>query len=85
MELILWMSIAGFINIVLLKYKAERAKWASFSLDILVMGTMSFLFFGTLTGMSIALTMSAMFSLYLIFWPPKFLGEFDLEKTIKEI
>ena len=85
MELIIWMSVAGFINIVLLKYKAEKGEWASFSLDILVMGAMSFLLFGTISGMSIALTMSAMFSLYLIFFPPRFLNGFDLEKTLKEI
>ena len=85
MELIIWMSIAGFINVVLLKYKAERAQWASFALDISVMGIMAWLFLGTLTGMSIALTMSAMFSLYLIFFPPLFLNGFDMGDTLKDL
>ena len=79
------MSLAGVINVILLKYKAEKSQWASFSLDLFVMSIMAWLFMGTMAGMSIALTISAIFSIYLIFFPPKFMSRFDLEQLTKDL
>ena len=85
MEFVIWMSIAGFINFVMLKTKLDQKRYADFSLDFLVMVVLAFLFFGTLSGMAIALTTSSLFSIWLYFYPPAFMSGFDLEQLTKDL
>ena len=79
------MSIAGFVNFVMLKHKLEKKRYADFSLDFIVMGFMSWIMMGTVSGMAIALTISSLFSIYLWFSPPKFLEDLNFEDTLKEL
>ena len=85
MEFVIWMSIAGFVNFVMLKHKLEKKRYVDFSLDLTVMIILAWLFIGTLSGMAIALTTSSLFSIYLWFWPPKFLEDLNFEQTLKDL
>jgi len=67
-------AIAVFLNFGLLKWKADHDRWADLSIDLVVLGALSYLFGGTMGGMIIALVAGAMMSIYLLISPPKFLG-----------
>lgn len=64
-------GIATAANFILLKIKAEKNRWADLLFDIGVLFILSFLFFGTLGGLTIAMISSFIMSLYLYFFPPK--------------
>ena len=69
MELI----VIGFVtaaNFLILKVKAEQNRWADLSFDIFILVTLSFLFSGTLGGLTIAMVSSFTVSIYLYFFPP---------------
>lgn len=72
MEFIIIAGIATFINVVVLKWKIERERYIDFIMDITVLLALNFLFMGTMTGLSIAMLASALFSIYLVFFPPRF-------------
>ncbi|MFA7029981.1 MAG: hypothetical protein WC179_06910 [Candidatus Cloacimonadaceae bacterium] len=74
--LIVIMAIATMFNFIILKWKLEKERYADFVFDILCLIAISWLFAGTLGGMVIAMTSSALISLYLIAFPPKFLKDF---------
>ena len=74
MELLI-MGAATFLNFALLKWKLQKNRFADFALDLVVLVALSYMFGGTLTGMSIAMVAGFMMSLYLAFSPPKFFQE----------
>lgn len=65
--------IIGFVtaaNVLILKIKAEKNGWADLFFDITVLIFLSFLFSGTLGGLTIAMVSSFVVSVYLYFYPP---------------
>lgn len=72
MELLL-IAIATFSNFALLKWKADKERYADLTIDIATLGALTYLFGGTMGGMIIALVAGAMMSIFLLISPPKFL------------
>ena len=69
MELII-IGIVTAANFLILKVKAEQNRWADLIFDITVLSILSFLFSGTLGGLTIAMVSSFTVSVYLYFYPP---------------
>ncbi len=65
-------GLATFFNLVAIKWKLENERYGDAILDISTMGIAAFLFAGTMAGMSAAMIASALMSLYLLKYPPKF-------------
>ena len=63
-------GIVTAANFLILKIKAEQNRWADLAFDILVLSILSFLFSGTLGGLTIAMISSFTVSIYLYFYPP---------------
>jgi len=58
-------------NVLILKIKAEKNRWADLFFDVTVLLFLSFLFSKTLGGLTIAMISSFVVSVYLYFYPPK--------------
>jgi len=69
MELII-IGLVTAANFLILKIKAEQNRWADLGFDILTLSILSFLFSGTLGGLTIAMVSSFTVSVYLYFYPP---------------
>jgi uncharacterized protein (DUF983 family) len=69
MELII-IGLVTAANFLILKIKAEQNRWADLIFDIVVLSILSFLFSGTLGGLTIAMVSSFTVSVYLYFYPP---------------
>ena len=69
MELII-IGLVTAANFLILKVKAEQHRWADLIFDITVLFILSFLFSGTLGGLTIAMVSSFAVSIYLYFYPP---------------
>jgi len=69
MELII-IGLVTAANFLILKVKAEKRRWADLIFDITVLFILSFLFSGTLGGLTIAMVSSFAVSIYLYFYPP---------------
>lgn len=55
--------------------KLERRRWEDAVLDIVFFGLMTAMFSGTYAGMVVACIASAVCSMYLLIYPPKFIKE----------
>lgn len=77
MEMLI-IAVATFFNFIILKWKFEHERYADLAFDVATLVCISWLFGGTLGGMVIAMIASALISLYLIVFPPKFMKEFNL-------
>ena len=64
-------GIVTAANFLILKVKAEQNRWADLIFDIIVLSLLSFLFAGTIKGLTIAMISSFIVSVYLYFYPPK--------------
>lgn len=71
------MGVATFFNFIILLWKFQNGRFADLSFDIATLVVISWLFSGTLGGMIVAMIASAMISLYLIAFPPKFMKAFS--------
>ncbi len=72
MELIISIgALATSMNVIIIYYKFTHNKIVSASLDILVLVVLSWLFMGTMAGLSIGMISSFIFSIYLLILPPK--------------
>ena len=83
---LLIIGIVTAANFIILKIKAEQNRWADLLFDIFVLSVLSFLFSGTLGGLTIAMISSFTVSVYLYFYPPdikKIFGSFDIKKFWK--
>lgn len=69
MELII-IGLVTAANFLILKIKAEKNRWADLIFDVFVLSILSFLFSGTLGGLTIAMVSSFTVSVYLYFYPP---------------
>lgn len=76
MEFII-IGIATFFNFMILKWKFEKERYADLTFDVVTLVAISWLFGGTLGGMTIAMISSAMISLWLIPFPPKFMQNLE--------
>jgi len=79
-------GIVTAANFLMLKIKAEQNRWADLVFDIFVLIILSFLFSGTLGGLTIAMVSSFVVSIYLYFFPPKIkmiFRSFDIKKLWK--
>ena len=68
---ILFGSIATTFNIIIIYYKFTHQKIMSAVIDIGVLTALSWLFIGTVSGLSIGMIASFFFSVYLLIQPPK--------------
>ena len=66
-------AVATFFNFIILKWKFEHERYADLAFDIATLVCISWLFAGTLGGMIVGMIASALISLYLLAFPPKFL------------
>ena len=85
MELIV-IGLVTAANFLILKVKAEQNRWADLIFDISVLSILSFLFSGTLGGLTIAMVSSFTVSVYLYFYPPnlqKIFSSFDLKSSYR--
>ena len=71
MEMLI-ISIAVFLNFMLLKWKLDHERYMDFGVDLIVLIAISYLFAGTMSGMAVGLIAGALMSLYLLVSPPKF-------------
>lgn len=69
MELII-IGLVTAANFLILKIKAEKNRWADLIFDLVVLSILSFMFSGTLGGLTIAMISSFVVSVYLYFFPP---------------
>lgn len=66
------MGFAAAFNVLVIKWKIENGRYADAGLDTAILITFTMVFGGTLGGMVIATVGSALVSLYLLAFPPKF-------------
>lgn len=71
MELLI-ISVAVFLNFGLLVWKWNAKRYGDLLVDVGTLVALSYLFGGTMGGMTIALCAGAMMSIFLIFYKPKF-------------
>ena len=64
-------GLATFFNFAILKWKFEHKRYSDLFIDIGVLIAVSYLFYGSLSGMAIGMVSSALMSLYLLVYPPK--------------
>lgn len=83
MELLI-IGVVTALNLMILKMKLEKARYADLGLDITALVVLNMFFGGTLAGMIIAMIASAIISIYLYFNPPKFFDEPEEEIKPKE-
>jgi hypothetical protein len=65
-------ALATFINFAVIKWKLEKERFLDVAVDGGVLAIISYLFMGTATGLAISMGASALMSLYLLAFPPKF-------------
>jgi len=73
MELIIT-AFAVFLNFGLLKWKLDAERYSDLFIDLVVLGSLTYMFGGTMGGIVIGLVAGAMMSVYLLFFPPKFMA-----------
>lgn len=66
-------AVATFFNFIILKWKFEHKRYTDLAFDLATLVAISYLFGGTLGGMIVAMIASALISLYLLVFPPKFM------------
>ena len=64
-------GVITFFNLIILKIKWERERYADLTVDISAIVVLNYFFGGTLNGMTIAMIASFLISLYLLVFPPK--------------
>lgn len=66
------LGIATAFNFIVLKLKIESGRYSDVILDIFAIVVLMLIFGGTLGGMIISMVASAIISLYLLVYPPRF-------------
>lgn len=64
-------GVVTFLNLIILKIKLERERYADLSVDVGGLIVLNYFFGGSLGGMVIAMVSSLLLSLYLLAYPPK--------------
>jgi hypothetical protein len=81
MELLLIGLVSAF-NMLIIKFKLEKKRFADAVLDLFLMAVLGWLFKGTYAGMVVAMVASMSISLFLLVSPPKFTG--TIYKKVKD-
>jgi len=63
--------LATFFNIIILRWKFRQERYVDMTIDVSMLLILSWVFGGTMQGLAVATSVSAMFSLYLLASPPK--------------
>ena len=71
MDLLL-MGLATGFNFIIIVWKFKCQRWLDAIIDTTIMALICILFSGTISGLSIGMVGSAICSLYLLAFPPKF-------------
>jgi len=82
MEIII-IGLVTAANFLILKIKAEQNRWADLAFDVTVLFILSYLFTGTLGGLTVAMISSFVVSAFLYFYPPKIKKIFSFIKIFK--
>ena len=64
-------GIAVAFNVLVIKYKFEKSRFADAFLDLSLLVVLSFLFMGSYAELAVSTVASAIISIYLYFVPPK--------------
>jgi len=64
-------SGATAVNFISVKVKFDKHRYSDAILDLVIFAAISFMFAGTMSGLTIGMVSSAMLSTYLWFSPPK--------------
>lgn len=70
--LIVVAGIATMFNFAIIKWKLENERYLDTTIDVGVLATVSYMFAGTISGLSIAMIASMLMSLFLLYSPPRF-------------
>lgn len=70
-------GIATAFNFIVIMIKFKRMRIADGILDIGIFATITWMFAGTIAGMSVGMVASAICSIYLWFSPPMFIKEIN--------
>lgn len=70
--LIMFMAIALAFNLIIIKYKFEKGRNLDATLDTLSLLALAYVFSGSTQSLMVATIASAIISLYLLVFPPKF-------------
>lgn len=66
-------GIATAFNFIVIMCKYKRGRWEDATFDTLIFVAISYMFAGTISGMSVGMVASAVVSIWLWFDPPEFL------------
>lgn len=66
-------GIATAFNFIVIMFKFKRGRWEDASFDTAIFIAISYMFAGTISGMSVGMVASAVVSIWLWFDPPEFL------------
>lgn len=78
-------GLATLFNIVVIKIKFEKGRLADAALDSIVLFGVMSLFSGSYGALVVGVIASAGFSIYLMFSPPKFTEQVDIEDLKKRL
>lgn len=71
MELLI-LGVVAAVNMLIIKFKIEKARYEDAALDVFIMVVLTYLFSGTYSGMIVAMVASLFVSIVLFVSPPKF-------------
>lgn len=66
-------GIATAFNFIVIIFKFKRLRYEDACFDLVIFAIISWMFAGTISGMSVGMVASAIVSIWLWFDPPKFL------------
>jgi len=76
-------GVASYFNLMVLLLKFNQGRYNDLALDVATLVILSYVFGGTITGLQIAMIASALMSVTLYIFPPKFLMFEDDKKQKK--
>lgn len=82
---VLVIGVATAFNFLVILWKFKRNRVEDGVLDLVIFAIISAMFAGTIAGMSVGMVASAIVSTYLLFSPPKFMENFNLDSIKKDI
>lgn len=68
-------GVAVVFNIIVLRFKYNKGRYADMLVDAGILVSLSLIFGGTYSGMVVSTVASALISLYLYMFPPKFTSQ----------
>lgn len=72
-------GIATAFNFIVIMFKFKRGRWEDAIFDTLIFIVISYMFAGTISGMSVGMVASAVVSIWMWFDPPNFLQDLKIK------